>query len=383
MKHKRHIIYLAGFIFSLAIALMAYINSSFLSLFINEKLVGTVYALGSLASVLALAIVPTIFRKIGGYKFLMWAIALDALSVLLFAFSKNSASATVLFVAGFTLNILIYFSIDEFLEIVSKESSTGKTRGSYLALSSLAWIVSQFLLGTMLGGFSFQMIYFTSFTIMLILLAVVYAYFRRIPEPEYDKKTPAKAFRHFFKNKNLFRAYKMSFILQLFYSWMVIYTPIYLSAHIGFSWSEIGIIFSVMLLPFAIIPFPLGKYADKIGERKILMLGFLAASLATLLIFFIKTSEVWIWALVLFATRVGAASVEVATDTYFFKHIKPENEEFVGVYRSASPVAYILGPLFASIIFIFIPSFNFIYLILGAFMIYGIYLASTIRKNDI
>ena len=91
----------------------------------------------------------------------------------------------------------------------------------------------------------------------------------------------------------------------------------------------------------------------------------------------------WIWALVLFATRVGAASVEVATDTYFFKHIKPENEEFVGVYRSASPVAYILGPLFASIIFIFIPSFNFIYLILGAFMIYGIYLASTIRKNDI
>ena len=68
---------------------------------------------------------------------------------------------------------------------------------------------------------------------MLILLAVVYAYFRRIPEPEYDK-TPAKALGIFSRIKIFFRAYKMSFILQLFYSWMVIYTPIYLSAHIGF-----------------------------------------------------------------------------------------------------------------------------------------------------
>ena len=71
------------------------------------------------------------------------------------------------------------------------------------------------------------------------------------------------------------------------------------------------------------------------------------------------------------------------SDSYFFKHIKPENEEFVGVYRSASPIAYTLGPLLASFFFVFIPSFNSIYVILGAIMLFGVYLSSTIRKSDI
>ena len=382
MQHKRKIIYLAGFIFSLSVALMAYINSSFISSFVSEKLVGTVYTLGSIFSILALLVVLSIFRKVGGYRFLLWAIGLNALSILLFAFSKNAFGATILFTFGFTLNILIYFSLDEILKIFSKESSTGKTRGSYLALCSLAWILAQLLLGTVLGEFSFQAIYLTSFAVMLLLLGISYVCLKSIPDPTYDKKNTIKYIGEFFKNKNLFRAYSMSLLLQFFFCWMVIYTPIYLSLHLGFSWKEIGIIFAVMLLPFLIIPFHLGSYSDKIGERKILMFGFTIASLATLSIFLINQHQVWIWALVLFTTRIGAASIEVAADSYFFKHIRPENEEYVGVYRSAAPVAYIIGPALAFIVLSFVPSFNFIYLILGTFMLYGVYLAGTIRKND-
>ena len=383
MRHTRTIIYLAGFIFSLPIALMAYINSSFIASFIDEKLVGTVYTLGSIISLFALLTVPQIFRKTGGYKFLLWVTALDSLSILLLAFSQNAWSAVVLFVLGFTMNILIYFSLDEILKIFSKNSGTGKTRGGYLALCSLAWVVAQLSLGTVFGEFSFRMIYLVSFGLMLVFFAVAFLHLQNILDPKYDKVSEKKYIGQFLKNRNLCRAFGISFLLQFFYSWMVIYTPIYLSLHLGLSWSQIGIIFSVMLLPFAIIPFPLGKYADKIGERKILMFGFTIASLATLLIFFIQSSEVWLWALILFATRVGAASIEVSADAYFFKHIKPENEEYVGVYRSASPVAYIAGPLLAFVVLLSVPSFNFIYLILGAFLLYGIYLASTIKKSDI
>ena len=138
-----------------------------------------------------------------------------------------------------------------------------------------------------------------------------------------------------------------------------------------------------MLLPFVIIPFNLGKISDKIGERKILMFGFAVASLATLSLFFIKAHSVLVWALALFITRVGASSIEVMSDAYFFKHIKPENEEFVGVYRSASPVAYIIGPLVAFITLLFVPSFNFIFLILGALVLSGVYLSSTIQRSDV
>ena len=86
MKHDRKIIYLAGFLFSLPIALMSYVNSSFLSSFIGEKLVGIIYTLGSIASILALLVVPTIFRKMGGYRFLLLLIGLDALSILFFGY---------------------------------------------------------------------------------------------------------------------------------------------------------------------------------------------------------------------------------------------------------------------------------------------------------
>src|SRR6185369_7930566 len=168
MSHNRKMIYLAGFVFSLPIALMAYINSSYISTFIDEKSVGIIYALASIVSIFALLLVPKIFRKIGGSKFLFWIIALDSLSIFLFAFSKNALSAAILFISAFTFNILIYFTLDEILRIFSKESSIGTIRGSYLALSNFAWIIAQILLGTILGEFSFKMIYLVSFVLMII-----------------------------------------------------------------------------------------------------------------------------------------------------------------------------------------------------------------------
>jgi len=383
MIQKRKIIYLASFIFSLAIALISYINSSFISSFVDEKLVGTIYALASFVSIFALFSAPKIFRKIGVYKFLLWATVFDALSILLFSFSKNAFSAIIFFIFVFTLNILIFFSLDEILKIFSKDSITGKIRGSYLTFSNLAWITAQLALGTVEGGFSFKTIYFTSFLIMLLFFVISYFSLDHISDPRYDKISTKKYIVEFLKSKNLFRAYSISFLLQFFYAWMVIYTPIYLSIHLGFSWKEIGIIFAVMLLPFVLLDFPLGKFSDKIGERRMLMFGFTIASLATLSLFFIQIHEVWIWALLLFATRIGAATIEVMSDAYFFKHIEPENEEFIGVYRSSSPFAYILAPLIAFAVFIFIPSFNFIYIILGAIMLLGVYISSTIRKSDI
>ena len=372
-----------GTIFSLSIALMSYVNSSFISSFVDEKRVGMIYALGSIVSILALLIAPKIFRKIGGYKFLLWTIGLNALSIFLFAFSNSALSAIPLFVSVFALNTLIFFSLDELLKIFSRESSTGKIRGIYITLSSSAWIIAQLALGTVLGGSSFKVIYLTSFAIMLIFFILSYLYLRYIPDPEYDKIDTKKYIAEFLKNKNLFRAYGISLLLQFFYCWMVIYTPIYLSIHMGFSWKEIGLIFAIMLLPFVIIPFRLGEYADKIGERKILIVGFAITSLATLSLFFIYIQQAWLWAILLFATRVGAASIEVMNDAYFFKHIRPENEEFLGAYRSAAPVAYIIGPLLAFIVFSFVPSFNYLFLILGTIMLYGVYLSSTIDKSAI
>ncbi|MDD5721553.1 MAG: MFS transporter [Candidatus Pacebacteria bacterium] len=383
MIQERKIIYLEGFLFSIPIALASYINSSFISSFISEKFVGIIYVLGSISSILALLLAPKLFKKIGGYKFLILIATLDAFSFLTLALTKNALGIIAVFILAFSLNALVFFSLDEFLKILSENSVTGKVRGIYLMVCNLAWILAQLISGTILEDFSLRVVYFTSFLVMILFLIISILKLKNLPEPKYDKINSFKYVNKFFQNKNLFRAYGINFLLQFFYCWMVIYTPIYLHAHLGFNWKEIFLIFALMLSPFIFIPFYVGEIADKIGERKILMLGFTIASFTTLSLFFIHQHSIWLWALLLFATRIGASSIDGTSDTYFFKHIKCENEELVGIYRSASPVSYILGPIVAFIILSLVPSLNYIFLILGAIMLYGIYLSSTIRKSDI
>jgi MFS family permease len=385
MDHQKKIVYLAGLIFSIPIALMSYINSSFLSSFIDEKFVGMVYFFGSIVSILGLLVAPRILRKMGGYRFLLMVIALDSITILVSATIANAWIVIVAFLFGFALNNVIFFSLDEFIKILSKNKSLGGTRGIYLTLTNLAWIFSQILFVAigMGGNFSFRLIYIIAFFVMTVFFILTLLTLKDVADPIYDRATIFKYVKEFFRHKNLSRAYGLNFLLQIFYAIMIIYTPIYLSTHMGFSWQSIGIIFAIMLTPFSIFPFSVGKYADKVGERKMLMLGFYIISISTLSLFFVTKGEVWIWATLLFFTRVGASTIEVMSDAYFFKHIEAQNDQYVGVYRSAAPVSYIVGPLVASLVFYFVPTFNFIYLVLGTIMLYGVYLSSMIRKSEI
>lgn len=382
MNYSRKIIYLAGFLFSFATGLALYINSSFIATFIGEKSAGIVFTLASFSSIVAILGAPALFKKIGGYKFLAGAVFLDALTFLLLKFVANTLSMGLIFIVGITLNTLVVFSLDEFLKIFSDKKNVGKTRGIYLTLVSLALILAQVSHATILKNFSFQDTYLLASIMMGVFLILVLFALRNTRDPEYDAVHNLKYLKKFFGNKNLRRAYVAGFLVQFFYAWMVIYTPIYLSAHLGFSWQEIGTIFSIMLLPFLFVPFYAGKLSDKIGERRMLMFGFAVTALFTIFLFYINLHSVFYWAALLFLTRIGMSLTEAMSDTYFFKHIKAENDEFIGLYRTASPTANIIGPIMAFLVLILVPAFNFIYLILGALMLYGVYLSSTIRKSD-
>ena len=376
-------IFFVGFLLSLHLALTAYVNSSFLSLFLSEKSVGLLYTFGSIATIIALLFIPKILRRVGGYKFILWSAGLCATSLLLLSSFENILVIIPVFIFYLTLNSIIVFLLDELLEIFSKNSKVGKTRGVYLAVMSMAWVIAPSVSGATLNKFPFFVLYLMSFGIMVVFFIFAFFSLKNLPDPKYDRAPVWGSLKRFFANRNLARSYKINFILQFFFAVMVIYTPIYLNAHLLFSWSEIGTIFTIMLTPFVFMPFPVGRYSDKIGERKMLIAGFTVASLATLSLFFITKHEVWVWALLLFTTRLGASTIEIMSDVYFFKHISPESDEFIGIYRNTSPVAYILAPLVVFAIFSLTPAFNFIYLVLGALLLYGVYLASTIRKDDI
>ncbi len=380
---KLKIIFFLGFLLSLHFAFTAYINSSFLSMLAGIKIVPLIYVAGSICSLVLLFFTPIIIRKMGEYKFLLYSSILNALSLLLLSTLKSSYELIFIFIFYLTLNNLIIFAIDGILQIFSKNSSMGRVRGLYLTTINLAWVSGQAISTKAFFTSSLSFLYFVAFMIMAVFIFIVFLGLKNMKEPIYDKVAGWESFKKFFANKNLTRAYKINFLLQFFFVWMIIYTPIYLSAHLGFSWVQIGEIFTVMLLPFVLLQFPLGNYSDKIGERKMLMLGFSILSISTLCLFFLTKPVIWIWALALFSTRVGAAMIEVMSDVYFFKHIESRNDEFISVYRNTGPVSYIIAPISALILLNFLPSFNFIFLILGTIMLYGVYLSSRIKRKDL
>jgi MFS family permease len=138
-----------------------------------------------------------------------------------------------------------------------------------------------------------------------------------------------------------------------------------------FDWGHIGIIFTIMLTPFVILSFPLGKLSDK----------FFISAFFTMLIPFIVEPKLWIWALVLFATRVGAAIIEIMSESYFFKSVTEENADIISFFRNTGPLSYIIAPLIALPIFMVIPSFKYLFFVLGGVLLYGLFV--TLRLKDV
>ena len=85
----------------------------------------------------------------------------------------------------------------------------------------------------------------------------------------------------------------------------------------------------------------------KFGEKEFLILGFIIMALATLMIPLLQSKIFWLWAIVLFATRVGASTVEVASESYFFKHVKEDNTGLISLFRMGRPLSLIIAPLVA------------------------------------
>src|SRR5574343_1523853 len=58
----------------------------------------------------------------------------------------------------------------------------------------------------------------------------------------------------------------------------------------------------------------------------------------------LRHSDLVLWAIFLFMTRVGASFVEVASETYFFKHVTDKNAGFISLFRSTRPISFIIAP---------------------------------------
>jgi len=379
-KHNIHVLYAFAFLFNLAIAIPTYVTSTFLSEFMSETAVGLLYTIGSIVSVAAFAFMAPLLRRLGNYKTALLVVIIGLLSLSGLAFVMGAVPVAISFLVYFVAVWILGYNGDLFLERFSKDATTGGIRGAYLSISSVAWVFAPVISGFVLGVDSYWRIYTLAGVLFVLLIPLLIYNFRHYKDPEYERAPFWKTLKAVIKHHDLSSVFSAYLFLRFFYAWMIIYTPIYLHAHIGLHWDSIGIIFTIMLLPFVLLEYPLGRVADSsLGEKEMMVAGFIVMAIATGVITFITSSSIWIWAIVLFATRVGASTVQVMGETYFFKKIDSADSSLLGFFRMTGPIAYILAPLAGSL-FLYFFDFRFIFITLGILMLGGMWFA--IRMRD-
>lgn len=374
-------IYLSAFFLSLHIAITIYVNSSFLSVHFDERTIGMIYTLGALGTVVTLSLIPKILRRFGNYAATIFFALLEIMLFLGLSFFSNALVIATIFIVHASVIAMLLFNFDIFTESNSKDETTGKTRGIFLTTLNFATVLGPLLAGMFISDGNFSKVYTVSAIFLLPVLFVAVLHFREFTDPEYRELKWEEAVRKIWRNKNIHAILTINFLLQFFYSWMIIFMPVYLNTRIGFSWGEIGTIFGIMLLPFVFLEFPLGEIADKrLGEKEILVAGFFIMAISALSLSFIETNTIVVWTVLLFFTRIGAAAVEVMSETYFFKKIDAGDTNTLSFFRHTRPIAFVAGPLTASVFLSFF-DIQYLFLALGILMLFGIRYALLINDT--
>lgn len=369
--------YLARFFLSLSFGFSLYISSSFLASFLDESYVGIIFSIAALISIVITFYIPALLAKYGNIRLMA---TLAFVSVLLIPLMVTSASTPVvvsLFMVFYTINLIIRYQLDLYLEHLSAHEITGEIRGIFTVLSNGPLIFAVMTISLLLGETNDYWKVFTAGA--LALLPFVFIALTKLKEERAKYKTLPVLntlkniiLAHDSYDKKLHQILAIDFLLNFFYVVMIIYTPIYLLNNIGFSWDHIGLMFTLMILPFIIIPFPLGFWADKkIGEKEMLSLGLIIMGLATIAMSFVTGASFWLWATLLITTRIGASVVESMKESYLFKTVNHGDVGILSISRNTVPLAFIVAPFFTSAFLAFF-DFKFLFAFVGLSMIFGL-----------
>lgn len=381
-NHTIYTIAIIGFIYTLHLVIPMYSNSSFLSLFADERTVGFIYMISAAVSILSFLLAPSLIRKLGNYAVSLWLIFIQMGLFWGLIIANDPKIVAGLFILQSAVISLIGLTLDIFLEKYSDGMHVGKIRGLYMTTLNTSWIIAP-LIGSLLvnGGDNYRHTYIAGLTILFPLFYLIFRNLPRFKDPNYTHLSPWQLIKKISVHPNIVRIFFANILLYIFYAWMVIYSPIYLHKTIGFSWEEVGLILVIILLPFALIQYRLGELADKrYGEKEMMALGFLLMGLATIGLSFIHTANIWLWIGILLLTRIGAATVEIMIETYFFKTVSERDNGMLGMFRITRPLANFIAPIITIVGVMFFAESN-IFIILGAICLLAIYPALRLKDT--
>ena len=378
------LVYLVSVIFTFQTLLTAYSSSTYLEQFIAPEYVGLIFAAAAFLAIIITLTLPRLLRAVGNVGSLLIIMGGITISLILVGAAPHPLVVIIAFTILTALSPQIYFNIDIFLETLTgnNEHVTGSKRGLILTLASMAAFFAPLTMGYIVGDTdNLAATYYVAAAIGLVLVAIILSFFRQFYDPQYVTIRVRDLIASALQNKDIRTVLSTHFLLQFFYTWAVIYFPLYLATVIGFDWDTIGKIIAAGLFAFVLFEYPIGIIADRhLGEKEMMALGFVVLALASAQIFYMSAAHVIGWMAIMFFSRFGASLVEVTTESYFFKQVKGQDSNLISLFRLMRPLANLAGALVGSISLFYLP-FNFIFVILGLIMAFGAFLTLSITDS--
>jgi len=376
------ILYFLGLLLAVSSALPAYLQSNFLNDFVSLRSLGYFFIIANFLTLFCIFYFPRLIKKLSNFFLTKVVLIVHAVSLLGMVIANSPLSALLATVLFTIATNLLWINMDVLIETFSSNSSTGRTRTIYFTFINIGWILSPSLSGYLISLGNYQLSFLVAaFLTIPVFLIFMYQGRRLKDKVIFSTEKLSTVIKRTWTNKNLRGIFFIALLLQLFFSTAVVYVPIYLFQTMGIGWADLGLMFSIMLIPFLLIEIPAGIIADKyIGEKEILYLGFFILAVSLFLFFYLKTDAFWIWTAALFLSRIGAALIEAMRETYFFKIIDAKDVGYINIFRATAPLGYILGSGLAILILAFMP-LNYFFLVVAIISLSGLGFAASIRDT--
>lgn len=353
--------------------LLAYATAPYLAQFLSSTYIGLVYSTAALLTVLGFITIPHVLKKRNARTLALFIATIDILVLLSLAWFPIPFVAIGLIALQGALAPLIAYTLDIFLESATEnEDDTGFVRGIFLTAVNLSLVVSPLLIGILLGEENtYAYVFLASACAIAVFMGLVVARQKDFTHPA---RIETVSFRETFSclsgNPVSRTILILNTALQCFFLWAPVYVPLYLHTQLGIPWSTLGPIFAVMLIPFVLTALPVGQLLDrKRVEREILALGFIIIGISFAALSFIRPESILLIGIALFVTRIGAAFIEIAAETSFFRSVGGADANSVSVFRMTRPLGMFLGPIIGSVLLLIFP-INFIFVPLGLFLLF-------------
>lgn len=339
------LLYIAYFFFMWGVGFTVYSNSAVIESVTGRESIGLIYGISAaLALIFSTWIIPEVIKKLGNRKTIGLALLIAVGSTIGIRIFKDPTLFALSFIIFLMTQILISFNFDVFFEHTTTKESSIKGRGAVVALQHIGRMLGPILAAYITVKSGIRIPYNISMLLFIITGIILYFATVNFKDKHYKNSSLIRSFKDIIYRPGVRKPLISMILLQTFYALMVTFVPIYLADVQGIKIESLGLIFTIMLAPFVLFAYPIGKFLDGgASSRRAARYGLLIMAIATLAFPTIISNSLIIWGVVLFMSRIGAVILETTAEGTFLRSIKEEETELLGIMRDMQSVGYFIA----------------------------------------